>query len=157
MHLSSACRDLSTTLLADAASHPVPGRSHDDRESVPCSCGGLVGPGHLLPVETVVPLLSNMATLFNPDRRRFDATFECLRDVAHTQSPCSSPDYHVGECFNAREVRPFSLEPFLQLVSGLTSIDAVRSSLGQSCQRCQLTQCATFTYASAYWCLLWAE
>ena len=128
-----------------------------DNQGTPlCSCGHYTTAKCLLPLRCATPLLHNMAKLFNPDHRRHDQVVDILRSVSHSQLPCSSSDYHVGECFNALDATPSSLKPFLQLVAGWTPADTVLSPM-QLCLQCQLSQYATFSYASSYWCLLWAE
>ncbi|KAL5474404.1 hypothetical protein EMCRGX_G026346 [Ephydatia muelleri] len=106
----------------------------------------------LTPTET-----QRMAELLNPAHETPDSTFDTLKGVAHTQSPCFSTGRHVGECFSAVEATPISLKPFVELVAGLAPVEAVQSRVEQSCLHCQLSLYATFSYAASYWCLLWAE
>lgn len=155
--LSSACRDLCNSLQSVVSQQPAPHCCHDNRAAPLCACGSLITASRPPPLGNSTLLLCDIANLFNPDHQSPSSAFEALKGVSHSQSPCSSSCYHVGECFNAREATATPLKPFVELITGCLSAEALQCQMEQMCQWCQLSQYAMFNYASSYWSLLWAN
>ena len=157
IQLSSACRDFCDALTPTETQRLASRGCHDGQRALLCPCGRYVAAEGHLPLENATYFLHSMAELLNPAHETPDSTFDTLKGVAHTQSPCFSMGRHVGECFSAVEATPTSLKPFVELVAGVAPVEAVQSRVEQSCLHCQLSLYATFSYAASYWCLLWAE
>ena len=157
IQLSSACRDFCDALTPTETQRLASRGCHDGQRALLCPCGRYVAAEGHLPLGNATYFLHSMAELLNPAHETPDSTFDTLKGVAHTQSPCFSTGRHVGECFSAVEATPTSLKPFVELVAGVAPVEAVQSRVEQSCLHCQLSLYATFSYAASYWCLLWAE